>query len=68
MTLSAMSSCTNSTRAAEQRWPAEPKARAHRILDQLLGQRRGVGDQRVLAAGFGDQRGDRRIARRPARG
>src|SRR3546814_3084253 len=28
MTLSAMSSCTNSTRAAEQRWPAEVKAEA----------------------------------------
>jgi hypothetical protein len=67
MTLSAMSSCTNSTRAAEQRWPAEPNADAHRVLDQLFGQRRRIRDQRVLAAGFGDQRGDRGIARGQAR-
>ncbi len=33
------------------------------ILDDLLGQCGGVGDHRVLAAGLGDQRGDRRVAR-----
>jgi hypothetical protein len=39
------------------------EGRGHRVLDQLLGQRRGVGDQRVLAAGLGDQRRQRGRAR-----
>ena len=58
-----MSSCTNSTRAAEQRWPAEVNAERDRVLDHLFRQRGGVGDQRVLAAGFGDQHADRGVAR-----
>ena len=37
MTLSAMSSCTNSTRAAEQRWPAESNAQASTSLTSCSG-------------------------------
>ena len=37
MTLSAMSSCTNSTRAAEQRCPAESKAEAQTSLTSCSG-------------------------------
>src|SRR3546814_7616492 len=39
------------------------EGRGHHVLDQLLGQGRGVGDQRVLAAGLGDQGADRTVAR-----
>jgi hypothetical protein len=37
ITLSAMSSCTNSTRAAEQRWPAEPNAEPSASLTTCSG-------------------------------
>ncbi|KAG1529196.1 hypothetical protein G6F50_018163 [Rhizopus delemar] len=37
ITLSAMSSCTNSTRAAEQRWPAEVKAEPMASLTSCSG-------------------------------
>ena len=53
---SAPSSCTQSTRSAEQRWPALSNADATTSRDDLLGERRRVDDHRVLAAGLGDQR------------
>jgi hypothetical protein len=54
-TRSAMSSCRNSTRSAEQRWPALLNAEAsHRAPPARQG--RAVDDHRVLAAGLGDQR------------
>ena len=56
-TRSAMSSCRQSTRSAEQRWPARIEGRGQHVEHDLLGQRRGIGDQRVLPAGLGDQRG-----------
>ena len=39
------------------------EGRGHGVLHQLLGQGRRVSDKRVLAAGFGNQRGNRRLAR-----
>ena len=56
ITRSAMSSCRQSTRSAEQRWPALSKAEASDVAHDLLGQRRGIDDHRVLPAGLGDQR------------
>ena len=67
MTRGAMSSCTHSTRSAEQRWPALLNADDDRVVDDLLGQRRAVDDHRVLAAGFGDQRHERRARGQRAR-
>ena len=58
---SAMSSCTNSTRSAEQRWPALWKRGDQHVAHHLLGQRRGIDDHRVLPAGLGDQRHDRPV-------
>ena len=60
-----MSSCRHRTRSAEQRWPALLNADEHRVVDDLLRQRGAVDDHRVLAAGLGDQRHDRR-SRAPA--
>ena len=63
-----MSSCRHRTRSAEQRWPALLNAEMHGVVDDLLRQRGAVDDHRVLAAGLGDQRHDRRSrARAPAR-
>ena len=60
---SATSSCRQSTRSAEQRWPALSKAEGQDVAHDLLGQRRGIDDHRVLPAGFGDQRDRLTIAR-----
>ena len=39
------------------------EGRGHHVRDHLLGQGRGIDDHGVLAAGLGDQRGDRPLAR-----
>ena len=59
---SATSSWTNSTRSAEQRWPALWNAERHDVARHLLGQRRAVDDHRILPAGLGDERDDRPVA------
>ncbi|MDW8467641.1 MAG: hypothetical protein RML56_00205 [Burkholderiales bacterium] len=63
ITRSAMSSWTNSTRAAEQRCPAELNALAIVSRTSCSASAEAVGDDRVLAAGFGDQGRDRPVAR-----
>ena len=47
------------SRSAEQRWPAERKDDVIAVVGDLFGQRGGVDDHRVDAAGLGDQRHDR---------
>ena len=42
-------------RSAEQRWPALWKADGKDVAHRLLGQRRGIDDHGVEAAGLGDQ-------------
>ena len=54
-----MSSCTKSTRAEEQRWPALSKAEISASATSCSGSALEIGDQRVLAAGLGDERHDR---------
>ena len=56
-----MSSCTHSSRNAEQRWPADRKAEVDDVVGHLLGQRGGVDDHGVDAAGLGDERNDRTV-------
>ena len=63
---SAMSSCTKSTRSAEQRCPALSKAEVSTSATTCSAQRRGIDDHRVLPAGLGDERHDRPGAARPA--
>ena len=58
---SATSSCRQRSRSAEQRWPAERKADAITSSIDLLGQRGGVDDHGIDAAGLGDQRHDRTV-------
>ncbi len=58
---SATSSCRQSRRSAEQRWPAERKAEAITSSVDLLGQRGGVDDHGIDAAGLGDERHDRAV-------
>ena len=59
---SAISSCRQSSRSAEQRWPAERKAEVENIVDHLLEQSGRIDDHGVDAAGLGDERNDRTIA------
>ena len=58
---SATSSCRHSSRSAEQRWPAERNAEVIDVVGHLFGQRRGIDDHGVDAAGLGDQRHDRPV-------
>ena len=44
------------------------EGRGEDVAHRLLGQRRGIDDHRVHAAGFGDQRNDRAARARPAPG
>jgi hypothetical protein len=54
----ATSSCRQSRRSAEQRWPAERKAEAMTSSLTCSGKRGGIHDHGIDAAGLGDQRHD----------
>ena len=58
-----MSSCTNSTRSAEQRWPALSNADLDGVGHHLFDQRGTIDNHGVLATGFGDQGRNRSVAR-----
>ena len=53
---SAMSSCRQSRRRAEQRWPGAEEGRGDDVADHLFGQGGGIDQHGVDAAGLGDER------------